>query len=303
MLFFFSFRTKSEWAVQPSLCLPHTEQSPGQQRVWFQKWTFNQNCLALSCSSPKTGKSGFQIFNNYLAESVRWSVLLSTLLAKDISGTALQWFKSYLSNRSIKVPWRGEVSKSQHLTTGVPQGSVLWPLTFSVYMASLGSVIHKHGFWYHCYADYTQLYLSFHPDGPTIAARISVCLRNISCWTKGHHLHLNLAKTELFLMFHQTHRFNTISSSNTSTIAPSKTARNLGVVIDDQLTFSPAYLLYSISKRSDPFFRNILHNSQFACSSACSVQAGLLGCSLGRFSSLFYQSLPINPERSCKIIF
>ncbi len=77
-------------------------------------------------------------------DTVNHQILLSTLLRKAISGTALQWFDSYLSDRSFKVYWRGEVSKSQHLATGVPQGSVLGPLLFSVYMASLGSVIHKH---------------------------------------------------------------------------------------------------------------------------------------------------------------
>ncbi len=130
-------------------------------------------------------------------DTVNHQILLSTLLRKSISGTTLQWFDSYRSDRSFKVSWRGEVSKSQHLATEVPQGSVLGPLLFSVYMASLGSVIHKHGFSYQCYADDTQLYRSSHPDDLTIAARISACLTDISSWIKNHHLQLNLAMTEL----------------------------------------------------------------------------------------------------------
>ncbi len=45
-------------------------------------------------------------------DTVNYQLFLSTILAKDISGTALQWFESYLSERSFKVSWRGEVSKS-----------------------------------------------------------------------------------------------------------------------------------------------------------------------------------------------
>ncbi len=49
------------------------------------------------------------------------------------------------------------------------------------------------------YADDTQLYLSFRPDNPTVAARISGCLADISAWMKEHHLQFNLAKTELLV--------------------------------------------------------------------------------------------------------
>ncbi len=178
-----------------------------------------------------------------------------SLLRKGISGTTLQWLDAYLSDRSFKVSWIGEVSKSQHLATGVPHGSVHGPILFSVYMASLGSVMQKHGFSYHCYADDIQLYLSFHPDDLTIADRISACLADISLWLKDHYLQLNLANTELLVVsanssFHQNFTFQ-------STITPSKIARNLGVVIDDKLNFSDhinksarscRFTLYNIKK-------------------------------------------------------
>lgn len=54
--------------------------------------------------------------------------ILSTLTELSISGSALHWFMSDLSGRSFRVSWRGEVSKPNSLSTGVPQGSVLGPL-------------------------------------------------------------------------------------------------------------------------------------------------------------------------------
>ncbi len=84
----------------------------------------------------------------------------------------------------------------------------------------------------------TQLYLLFRPDDPTVAAGILGCLADILAWMKKHLLQLNLAKTEL-LVFPATptlqHDFTIQLSS--STITPSSSVRNLGVIFDDQLTF------------------------------------------------------------------
>ncbi len=171
-------------------------------------------------------------------DTVNHQILLSTLSSLDITGIPLRWFESYLTGRSFRVAWGGEVSKAHQLVTGVPQGSVIGPLLFSTYTTSLAPIIQAHGFSYHFYADDTQLYLSFRPDDPTVAARISGCLVDISAWIKEHHLQLNLAKTEL-LVFPATptlqHDFTIQLGS--STITPSASVRNLGVIFDGQLTF------------------------------------------------------------------
>ncbi len=74
-------------------------------------------------------------------DTVNDQILLSTLSSLDITGIPLRWFESYLTGRSFKVAWGGEVSTAHKLVTGVPQGSVRGPLLFSTYTTSHGPII------------------------------------------------------------------------------------------------------------------------------------------------------------------
>ncbi|KAK3507406.1 hypothetical protein QTP70_019645, partial [Hemibagrus guttatus] len=133
-------------------------------------------------------------------DTVNHKTLLSTLRSLGICGTAWEWFVFYLDGHSHQVTWKGLTSAPHRLSTGVPQGSELGTLLFSLYTHSLGKVISSHGFSYHCYADDTQLIFSIPPSDTMASAWISVCLVGISSWMTVHQLKLNPSKTELLVI-------------------------------------------------------------------------------------------------------
>lgn len=75
-----------------------------------------------------------------------------------IGGTALEWFRSYLSHRTFCVSL-GDSASTAPFSCGVPQGSVLGPLLFSLYLLPLGSILRKHGISFHFHADDSQIYV------------------------------------------------------------------------------------------------------------------------------------------------
>lgn len=77
-----------------------------------------------------------------------------------ISGTALNWFMSNLSDSSQSVILGACQSNSVFLKRGVPQGSVLDPLLFFIYMIRVGQIIRKYELGFLCYADDKHIYIS-----------------------------------------------------------------------------------------------------------------------------------------------
>ena len=87
---------------------------------------------------------------------------------------------------------------------GVPQGSVLEPLLFTLYIKPLGDIIRRHNVKFHIYADDIQMYYSFDPKSvDSLHNAISVlekCISEVSQWMVMNKLQLNEGKTEALLL-------------------------------------------------------------------------------------------------------
>ena len=121
-----------------------------------------------------------------------------------ITGTTLKWFESYLINRSQNIQVHGRTSAERPVAVGIPQGSVLGPLTFISYTTPLGDVAHRHETNIHLYADDTQLYIAFSPlseeDTTQTVKRTQACVVEIQEWMLMNKLKLNADKTGYYDM-------------------------------------------------------------------------------------------------------
>ena len=110
-----------------------------------------------------------------------------------ISGTALNSFYPYLTNRVFNVSINNHVSFSALLLCGVPQGLVLGPVRFSLHILPLGHLFsHFHDMSYHCYADDTQIYSSAKPNNLNQLSSLHECLAATKDWMFFNFLHLTL---------------------------------------------------------------------------------------------------------------
>ena len=155
-------------------------------------------------------------------------------------GTVLNWFKSYLSNRLQCVKIKNIFSNDKPLLFGVPQGSVLGPLLYTLYTTPLGGIIRKHGLSYHFYADDTQLYLCIEPENVhDLIFKVEICIAEINEWMLINKLKCNNDKTEAILINPKNFKINSNSLKiGNEEVTFANSAKNLGVFIDADLSMS-----------------------------------------------------------------
>jgi len=101
-----------------------------------------------------------------------------------ISGTALNWFKTYFSDRSQTVVIDGKKSSVYVPAEGVPQGSVIGPLSFTLYSSPLENIIDAHGIGKMIYADDTQIYVILNDkDKAASISKLELCIKDIKSWS------------------------------------------------------------------------------------------------------------------------
>jgi hypothetical protein len=160
-----------------------------------------------------------------------------------VSGSALNWFRSYLFGRTQSVKVLGVTSLPVHLPFGVPQGSVQGPCLFNIYTSPVPAIAAVHGVKLKQFSDDTQGYVYFHLDSQTMAlGSLSACSADIEDWFNANRVKLNFGKSLLLYTIPPRKASAIVLSPlvvGESVLPPFDQARNLGVTFDSDLTMVP----------------------------------------------------------------
>ena len=168
------------------------------------------------------------------------SVLLKKLKHYKLSHQALSWFASYLSKRKQKVSLNNIISDDEMITDGVPQGSILGPLLFLMFINDLP--LYTDSATTDFYADDTTLYV-VGESLETIERNLQVALDCLAKWCKCNGMLINTAKTKVMLITTHQKRTSLINGQlslhlNNDELNMITNDKVLGIIIDNNLTWS-----------------------------------------------------------------
>ena len=192
-------------------------------------------------------------------DTVNHDILLKKLEHYGIRGVPLEWFRSYLTNRKQYVSVCGNTSETLEITCGVPQGSVLGPLLFLLYINDLPSVSRKLTFF--LFADDTNIYYES-SDVVDIQKTVNKELRKVREWLEANRLALNIEKTN-FVIFHSPRNkpdMNFVLKFGRKKISQETCVKFLGLLLDSHLSWKPhiTELAKNFQEQLDYFIKYVI---------------------------------------------
>ena len=183
----------------------------------------------------------------------------------------LQWFSSYLTDRTHYVSLSNHCSALATVHPGVPHGSVLGPMLFTMYIKPLSAIIGSHSIIHHSFADDLQLLMSSHPDRISeLLHSMQSCICDVKALATANMLKLNDDKTELMLVTskrtNHLHGLPTFITIGNAQILFEMSVKNLGFTLDCHLTMNAH--VSNIARTCYFDLRRLASNRRFLTSTA-----------------------------------
>ena len=184
-------------------------------------------------------QSSYCIFLDFAKafDTVNHSILIDKLSYYGVHGNTLALFRSYLSNRAQVVEVNGKTSDQGIIKHGVPQGSILGPLLFLLYINDISESSDVLKFF--LFADDTTVYYSADPSDENTEHILNTELEKVSCWLAANKLSLNVKKSN-FLHFHYGKKEGKKLEIkiNDTIVEEKESTKYLGTFIDNKLTWN-----------------------------------------------------------------
>ena len=169
-------------------------------------------------------------------DTVDHNLLLNKLSQFGLTGNILQWFKNYLTGRQQRVLLNGVISDTLPISSGVPQGSILGPLLFLIYVNDLPSSISSPSVGISLCADDTKCFSVV--ESPADACALKTEARNVEKWALSWRLKFNPQKCKVLSVTRKHHPIVAEYNINSEIMQHVDTQRDLGVTFSSDLKWN-----------------------------------------------------------------